>query len=63
MEKYRERSLVIGKEILVLKRDGSRKAKALDVDQDCHLLVEYEDGTREKLSSGEISVRVARTDQ
>lgn len=63
VEKYRERSLVIGKEILVLKRDGSRKAKALDVDQDCHLLVEYEDGTREKLSSGEISVRVARTDQ
>lgn len=62
VEEYRKRSLVTGKEILVLKRDGAKKAKALDVDRDCRLLVEYENGEREKLSSGEISVRLARTD-
>ena len=63
VEKYRKRSLVIGKEVLVLKQGRKRKAKALDVDRDCHLLVEYEDGEREELSSGEISVRLTRTEQ
>ena len=57
VEKYRERSLVIGKEIRVLSSGGERKALALDVDKECHLLVRYEDGSTERLSSGEISIR------
>ncbi|MBQ3401667.1 MAG: biotin--[Lachnospiraceae bacterium] len=32
-------------------------ARALDIDREAHLLVEYPDGTREYLSSGEVSVR------
>ena len=56
-EKYREKSLVIGKEISVITAEGGRKARALDVDDACHLLVEYEDGSRENLSTGEISIR------
>lgn len=59
VEKYRARSFVIGKEIRVLSREGGKRARALDVDHDCRLLVEYPDGTREALSSGEISVRLA----
>lgn len=57
VEKYRERSLVIGKEITVLSPTGGEKALALDVDEACHLLVRYEDGRTERLSSGEISIR------
>ncbi len=57
VEKYRERSLVIGKEIRVISSGGERKALALDVDKECHLLVRYEDGSTERLSSGEISIR------
>lgn len=56
-EKYREKSLVIGKEISVITAEVGRKARALDVDDACHLLVEYEDGSRENLSTGEISIR------
>ena len=58
-EKYRDRSLVIGRKIRVLSQGDSRPALALDVDQDCRLLVQYEDGSRETLSSGEISIRFA----
>ncbi|MGN0135531.1 biotin--[acetyl-CoA-carboxylase] ligase [Anaerotignum sp.] len=57
VEKYRERSMVVGKEIYVRSPDGEKKAMALDVDQACYLLVRYEDGSIERLSSGEISIR------
>lgn len=57
VEKYRERCFVIGKEIRVLSSGGERKALALDVDEECHLLVRYEDDSTERLSSGEISIR------
>lgn len=56
--KYREKSLVIGKEILVLAPEGEKKAVALDVDEDCHLLVQYESGQTDTLSAGEISIRI-----
>ena len=56
---YRRRCFCLGLEIDVLSAAGKRKARALDVDGDCHLIVEYPDGTREALFSGEISVRMA----
>lgn len=58
ISRYRERSLVIGKEISVLYPDKAKKATALDVDEHCRLVVRFEDGSIEKLSSGEISVRL-----
>ncbi len=59
VEKYRAKSLVVGKKITVLSPSGDRTAQALDVDQDCHLIVQYENGQTERLSSGEISVRIS----
>lgn len=56
LENYRKRSLVIGKEIIVLFPEHPRKAKAVDIDPEYHLVVQYEDGTREHLSSGEVSI-------
>ena len=58
LEEYRNRSFVLGKEIMVLHANGQRRAKALEIDDHCHLKVQYEDGTIESLSSGEISIRV-----
>ncbi|MCH5163459.1 MAG: biotin--[acetyl-CoA-carboxylase] ligase [Clostridiales bacterium] len=58
VDSYRRRSLVIGKEINVIKPDSIVKAIALDVDDDCHLIVRYGDGKTESLSSGEISVKL-----
>ena len=54
---YRRRCLVLGKDILVQSPQGSRPARALDLDEQCGLMVQYPDGSREVLRSGEISVR------
>ena len=58
-QKYRESSIAIGKEITVITAAGNRKATALDVDDGCALLVRYEDGRKERLISGEISIRIS----
>lgn len=60
---YRSRSMAIGKEVTVLKPSGSRKARALDVDDSCALLVEYKDGTKERLTSGEIRIRLMEQEE
>ncbi len=58
LEKYRSYSAVLGREILVLKNNDSTPATALEIDNDCRLLVEYADGRHEYLSSGEISIKI-----
>ena len=55
---YRENSSVINKRINVIKGECLLPATALDIDNDCKLLVEYENGDREYLSSGEISIKM-----
>ena len=55
---YRKRSFVLGRMVNVLAGEQSTPARALDVDERCRLVVEYEDGRREALSSGEISVKL-----
>lgn len=57
-DEYRTRSMVIDKDIIVLKKDATLKAHVLDIDRDCGLVVRYPDGTEEVLNSGEISIRV-----
>ena len=58
MEEYRRRSCVVGREIDVLSARGARRARALNIGADGHLLVRYEDGGEEKLYAGEISIRI-----
>ncbi len=66
-EEYRKRSIVTGQKIRVLKgmeymqgADAGKSAEALAIDDDCRLLVRYEDGSEEWLSTGEISIRLNR---
>ena len=67
MDSYRRRSMVIGREITVYtgtyRKDptqelGGRSAFALEIDDAGGLVVEYEDGTRQTLTSGEVSIRL-----
>ena len=56
IQEYRKRSFLIGREILVLLPEGTKKASALDVDGECRLIVRYEDGAVAALDSGEVRV-------
>lgn len=67
IDAYKEKSLVIGKTVSVYKgiyrKDPreelpSRSARVLDIDEDGGLMVLYSDGSRETLTSGEISIRL-----
>lgn len=55
---YRRRSLVLGRQVLVITPTEQKTALALDVDEECRLLVKYPDGKTEALSSAEISVKL-----
>lgn len=54
---YKSKSIIIGKDVNVITGEMSRRAHALDIDDDCSLIVRYEDGTIQALSSGEVSIR------
>lgn len=55
---YRSRSVVLGREIKVLKNNEELRAAALDIAPDGGLFVRYENGITEKLTAGEISIIV-----
>ena len=57
-DEYRRRSFVPGRRINVLRSGIPRPALALGIDDGCRLLVRYEDGSTEALSSGEVSIRI-----
>ncbi len=56
LPEYRSRSIVLGKQILISQHKKQRKALVIAIDDEAHLVVETEDGKREILSSGEISI-------
>jgi BirA family biotin operon repressor/biotin-[acetyl-CoA-carboxylase] ligase len=57
LSKYKKRSFLPGEEIYVLRGNNSFPAKAVDIDDRARLIVEYPDGKREALSSGEVCIR------
>ncbi len=59
LQSYRLRSLLQGKSVNVIRGNTIRPAVAGEIDEACRLLVTYEDGSEEWISSGEVSVRSA----
>ncbi len=53
-KEYKNRSNLIGEQIEIIKGNETKKAKALDIDDDLKLVVEYPDGTKESLISGDV---------
>ena len=53
---YRDRSLVLDRDIDISRNDVVRRAHVLDLDGNCALKVRYEDGREEVLNSGEVSI-------
>ena len=58
MSEYREKCFFLGEEITVIQSETKRKATAISVDENARLEVEYENGEREFLGSGEISIKI-----
>lgn len=67
MGSYRSRSMVVGRHIMVYtgtyRKDptrelGGRPARAVGIDDNGGLMVEYDDGSRQTLTSGEVSIRL-----
>lgn len=58
VEQYRARSFAIGRLVQVISATQNRRALVLGLDEDCRLIVRYDDGTEDCLSSGEISIRL-----
>ena len=57
MQRYAARCVTVGKLVRVLHPQGTKEATALGLDSNGALQVEYSDGTRAWISSGEVSVR------
>ena len=57
LEEYRKKCFVLGKDIFVIRMNEKKPAKALRIDKDGPLVVRYNDGSVESLSSGEVSIR------
>jgi birA, biotin-[acetyl-CoA-carboxylase] ligase region len=60
MDSYSKRSILIGKNVFVLRADEKRPATALGIAEDGALIVEYEDGTSEELRTGDVSIRLIK---
>lgn len=57
IDEYRKKCFIIGMDVNVITPKGTREARAIDVDDDAHLVVRYSDGSTESLSSGEVTIR------
>ena len=58
LDRYRKDCITIGQEVSLLRvGEAVRHGKAIDMDGDGCLIVAFEDGHRETVSSGEVSVR------
>ncbi len=69
LEEYRKRSIAIGRQVQILTPGKEEMPNTdntpardhglvLGVDDECHLLVQYDDGTTDSLSNGEISIKI-----
>ena len=57
MDRYRSLCVTLGQPVLVHGSDGTRRGVASGLDDDGGLLVDFDDGTRQTVNSGEVSVR------
>lgn len=53
----RDNSILLGRDIRIIARSKERRARAVDLSIDGELIVQFEDGRIEPISSGEVSVR------
>ncbi len=60
LTKYRQECVTLGQEVTIFRPTSTQDAVAMDVDESFALLVRYPDGTVERVTSGEVSVRLRK---
>jgi BirA family biotin operon repressor/biotin-[acetyl-CoA-carboxylase] ligase len=55
---YKAYSNILGKEVLVLQGDKNFVAKAVDITEEGHLIIEDALGKKQEILSGEVSIRL-----
>jgi len=55
---YRKKCFVLGENVVIHSGEKCIDAKALDIDENCNLLVEYDNGEKGIVGTGEISIRL-----
>lgn len=58
MNKYKNKSILLNKEIYILGDENKEKWRVLDIDTNASLVVENKEGIIKNISSGEVSVRL-----
>ncbi|SDA23745.1 BirA family transcriptional regulator, biotin operon repressor / biotin-[acetyl-CoA-carboxylase] ligase [Ruminococcus sp. YE71] len=58
VSEYRERSMLIGRELTAVTAQGEYPCRAVGIDDSAALLIELPDGSRGRLCSGEVSIRL-----
>jgi len=58
LDEYRARSIVLGKNVNVHSFGAITPAEVLEIDNDCGLVVRYENGEEATLSSGDVSIKL-----
>ena len=58
LEEYKNRSIVVGKKITVIKNGNEEPAKALSIADNYSLVIEKENGEIEEISTGDISIKL-----
>ncbi len=56
---YRQKNMVLGKEVTVISGTETQNAKALEIDDSCRLLVEFSDKTKKYISSAEVQIKLS----
>ncbi|MGL5544513.1 MAG: biotin--[acetyl-CoA-carboxylase] ligase [Cetobacterium sp.] len=57
IKKYREKSFLIGRDIVFYEKENEIFAKVLDINKDGYLLVETNSGSKKTLSAGEVNIK------
>lgn len=57
LEEYKSRSILINREVSLIKVGETRKVKVIDIDKECRLVVKSEAGI-EYINSGEVSLKI-----
>ena len=57
-KEYKDRSLLIGKQVDVIKASKTYSAKVVDITDDCALLLQLDNGEKETLFTGEVSIKI-----